>query len=90
LQLQFRLTYVDVVIPDLALAFEYQGEPHFFDLPIYGSSRRRINVDKHKRVISKDGGLTLISIPFWWDHQDATLAATIQSYLSSIVKELRL
>jgi hypothetical protein len=67
-----------VFIPSLQLAFEYQGETHYISNAIYGSASKRQHNDKIKREIAKDEGITLISVPFWWDKNPASLAATIR------------
>jgi hypothetical protein len=67
-----------IIIPSLSLAFEYQGEPHYYDIPIYMSSRKKKTLDHQKKQISKDFGLTLIPVPFWWDKRQESLISTIR------------
>jgi hypothetical protein len=43
---------LDIYCPSLSLAFEYQGEPHYLDTPIYGSPRSRQVADKTKSEVS--------------------------------------
>jgi hypothetical protein len=60
------------------LAFEYQGETHYFSSHTFGSASVRQHADSVKRRFSNAMGITLISIPFWWDNSPESLAATIQ------------
>jgi hypothetical protein len=62
------------------MALEYQGETHFYSTHTYGSAANRQRVDQLKLKFAKEAGITLISIPFWWDKSRASLAATIQHY----------
>jgi hypothetical protein len=57
---------------------EYQGEIHYFDIPIYGNLGRRQKNDKHKVAVSADMGITVIQIPFWWDKSPQSLISTIK------------
>jgi hypothetical protein len=73
-----------VYIPQYCLAFEYQGEPHFFSTIAHGSARSRKENDSLKAQFAKDAGITLIQIPFWWDNMIGSLAATIHKYRPDI------
>jgi hypothetical protein len=59
---------------------EYQGEGHYFQIPVYGGMERRKLIDDFKAKASKNMGVTLIPIPYWWDNKPASLAATLQRY----------
>jgi hypothetical protein len=63
----------------LSLAFEYQGEPHYFSTITYGRASERQRVDKIKIEEAAEEGITVIHVPFWWNRSLASLAATIQS-----------
>jgi hypothetical protein len=77
----FPLTYrSQAFIPSLSLAFEYQGESHYFSTITYGSSLKRQQMDEIKKDITSKIGITLISIPFWWNKSLSSLAATIRHY----------
>ena len=60
------------------MAFEYQGEQHYRWNTVFGESYR--DKDKHKREACKRFGITLIEIPYWWDGDIYSLAATIHKY----------
>jgi hypothetical protein len=67
----------DIFVPSLSLALEYQGEPHYFDIPVYGSPRSRQRADQSKAAAAKLAGVTLVPVPFWWDRKETSLMATI-------------
>jgi hypothetical protein len=73
-----------VFIPHLSLAFEYQGETHYFSSHIFGKASNRQRADQIKRNFAKQMGITLISIPFWWDKSPNSLASTIRHYRPEI------
>eukprot|EP01114_Cavostelium_apophysatum_P007737 TRINITY_DN1990_c0_g1_i5.p1 TRINITY_DN1990_c0_g1~~TRINITY_DN1990_c0_g1_i5.p1 ORF type:complete len:848 (+),score=203.21 TRINITY_DN1990_c0_g1_i5:93-2636(+) len=81
---------VDVAVPSLSLAFEYQGEPHFYNVTVFGRDADNVkNNDDRKRQICGSIGVTLIQIPFWWDGTKASLLKTILQHrpeLSEIAK----
>jgi hypothetical protein len=95
--LQFSyLSKLDVYIPLLSLAFEYQvftygshlyiqGQNHFGNM--FAQQRN----DQDKRSICDDLGITLIEIPFWWDLSSKRLTynyLTLQS-LEAKIRALR-
>jgi hypothetical protein len=69
----------------LGLAFEYQGETHYFDVGIYGPPERRKQIDQHKKQLSKDHGITLIEVPFWWNRKSPSLLALINKYRPDLI-----
>jgi hypothetical protein len=66
------------------LAFEYQGEQHYFSTATFGSVIPRQRKDKWKAEYAKSAGITLISIPYWWDRSSSSLAATISYHRPDI------
>ncbi len=80
---------VDVFVPNLALAFEYNGEYHYKFVPLYHlrfslrlpfihytpDVERR---DQQKNQHCLKLGITLITIPYWWDEELSSLASTIR------------
>jgi hypothetical protein len=73
-----------IFLPQLSLAFEYQGEHHYFTNYL-GSSEIRQRRDQAKIKFASQLGITLISIPFWWDRSSNSLISTIQYYRPDIV-----
>jgi hypothetical protein len=68
---------LDIFLPKERLAFEYQGEHHYQDIYSLGSGWNQKERDEEKRKICKEKKITLIEIPYWWDKQISSLAATI-------------
>lgn len=68
---------LDIFIPQLSLAFEYQGEHHFHSTPRFGQEDEYQERDKEKLELCAKNGITLIRVPFWWDLSTASLMATI-------------
>jgi hypothetical protein len=81
-----RKMQLDVYVPDHQLAFEYQGIQHYSDTyhigPQWAYSRR----DGEKRTSCKENGITLIEIPYWWDHKKESLAATINQLKPNLIQ----
>jgi hypothetical protein len=69
---------VQIFFPNLSLAFEYQGQTHYFSSPLFGSASDRKRIDNIKREFAKQNGITLISVPFWWNKSNKSLQATIK------------
>jgi hypothetical protein len=74
----FSFLTQQIFLPHLSLAFEYQGEQHYFPLSIFGTASIRKRRDQAKCDFAAELGITLIPIPFWWDRSPNSLAATIQ------------
>ena len=61
----FRLE-LDGYCEELRLAFEYDGEQHFYDIKHYKrSSKTQQEIDEIKNRICKENNITLIRIPYW-------------------------
>jgi hypothetical protein len=73
-----------IFFPQLSLAFEYQGEHHYSSTLYLGDSIIRKRRDQAKRKFASQFGITLISIPFWWDRSSDSLASTIEYYRPDI------
>jgi hypothetical protein len=76
-----------IFLPAFSVAFEYQGEGHYFSSITLGSAQRRQQWDSLKAEIAKQSGITLISIPFWWDKTPKSLAATIHKHRPDLVSQ---
>ena len=73
-----------IFIPHLSLALEYQGEQHYSSSILIGDLSVYQRRDRAKRKFASQFGLTLISIPFWWDHSSDSLISTIRYYRPDI------
>lgn len=70
-QANFRL---DIFIPSLSLAFEYDGEQHFHDRGGLRISQQRLrDRDEAKRVATKAMGISLVSVDYSWDGSSSHL-----------------
>jgi len=56
---------LDIYLPSLSLAFEYQGKHHYEDHFLYGRSRLFQTVDHEKQKLCQEAGIHLIQIPYW-------------------------
>jgi hypothetical protein len=72
-----------IFLPQLSLAFEYQGE-HHYSSNFFASSEVSQKRDQAKRNFASQLGITLISIPYWWNRSSDSLASTIQYYRPDI------
>jgi hypothetical protein len=73
-----------IFLPHLSLALEYQGEHHYFSSNYFGGLAIHQRRDQAKRKFASQFGITLISIPFWWDCSSDSLASTIEYYRPDI------
>jgi len=68
---------LDAFLPESSLAFEYQGEQHFEQLPVYGAAKERIVRDEKKSALCQSKGISLIAVPYWWNKNRAALLASL-------------
>ncbi len=70
---------VQIFIPELSLAFEYNGEHHYTAVSVYGDWRVTQQRDQYKELSCKLNGITLIIVPFWWSKTKESIAGTVHS-----------
>eukprot|EP01114_Cavostelium_apophysatum_P022095 TRINITY_DN7884_c0_g1_i1.p1 TRINITY_DN7884_c0_g1~~TRINITY_DN7884_c0_g1_i1.p1 ORF type:complete len:873 (-),score=176.06 TRINITY_DN7884_c0_g1_i1:3235-5853(-) len=68
---------LDIWVPSLALAFEYQGQHHYNDIFYFGAQKNFNERDTEKKELCENSGITLVEIPYWWDRRRESLLATI-------------
>lgn len=68
---------LDIWIPTVKLAVEYQGEQHYKDIYLFGERNIFIARDIQKKIECKRRGITIVEIPYWWDRSPTSLVATI-------------
>ena len=56
---------LDIFIPEYSLAFEYQGEHHFMDIPSMGYLEQYQCRDAEKKELCTQYGITLVEVPYW-------------------------
>eukprot|EP01114_Cavostelium_apophysatum_P001389 TRINITY_DN11199_c0_g1_i1.p1 TRINITY_DN11199_c0_g1~~TRINITY_DN11199_c0_g1_i1.p1 ORF type:complete len:588 (-),score=156.40 TRINITY_DN11199_c0_g1_i1:19-1782(-) len=82
---------LDVYVPSLKIAFEYQGAQHFDQSASYfGAAEQLLKRDEEKRVACKKQNITLIEVPYWWDQTFQSLAATVRELRPDLVTENKL
>jgi len=67
---------LDIFIPNLSLALEYNGEYHYKATIHFGLNVRRR--DEKKLSICRERGITLLVIPYWWNTSLESIAETIR------------
>lgn len=68
---------LDFFLPELNLAFEYNGEHHYRSIPVFGVLEQYRRRDAEKVARCEQNGIKLITVPYWWDNSLASLAATV-------------
>jgi hypothetical protein len=83
-----RPMQLDVFLPALSLALEYQGIQHYEDIYHFGQTHRVYKQrDQEKREACKKANITLVEIPYWWDNTKESLKATIQKANPKLITE---
>eukprot|EP00026_Physarum_polycephalum_P009957 Phypoly_transcript_10098.p1 GENE.Phypoly_transcript_10098~~Phypoly_transcript_10098.p1 ORF type:complete len:437 (+),score=59.46 Phypoly_transcript_10098:103-1311(+) len=75
---------VDVFLPSLSLALDYQGEQHYDSNEFFGDTVVRQNTDTEKRSILERKGYTFVQVDSWWDRSYPSLASIIHKYRPDI------
>ena len=78
---------LDVFVPELRLALEYQGQQHFAQIYAFGCQEDMSYRDQQKKLACKENGITLVAVPYWWDFKLESLAGTIQLARSDLALE---
>lgn len=75
---------LDLFLPAHDVAVEYNGYHHYFDLPFFGPVEQYRLRDVEKRHLCEKAGIRLITIPYWWDKAQESLAATLYQEVPSL------
>eukprot|EP01126_Amoeba_proteus_P048742 TRINITY_DN5656_c0_g1_i8.p2 TRINITY_DN5656_c0_g1~~TRINITY_DN5656_c0_g1_i8.p2 ORF type:complete len:261 (+),score=63.65 TRINITY_DN5656_c0_g1_i8:875-1657(+) len=81
-----RSVELDIFIPHLSLALEYQGVQHYKSSAYFGSSLVRSYRDEQKRKLCHEAGITLVEIPYFWDRSKKSLIEALQKFEIEIPK----
>ena len=57
---------------------EYNGPQHYEEIPFFGPLEAIQERDLRKQELCRRAGIRLVSVPYWWDEQVASLAATVE------------
>jgi len=71
---------IDLYIESLALGFEYNGKQHYEQQSLFALNREYKKLDEEKRTACSQLGISVISVPFWWDNGNASLRKLIISH----------
>jgi allophanate hydrolase subunit 1 len=71
------LMELDVYVPSMSLALEYQGVQHYYKHYLW-RFEEQVMRDKEKREACKNAEIHLIEIPYWWDKSSSSLMATLK------------
>lgn len=74
---------LDLYIPSLGIAFEYQGQQHY-QKSIFGDKGEQQIRDSEKKEACKKAGITLIEVPYWWDGTEEDLRKFIEEQTGKI------
>ena len=86
-----RAMELDIWIPELKLAFEYQGEWHFMEHWSVNSGSTRSSLtdiqsrDEEKRVACRRNGITLIEFDFTWDRERDSVVKKLEEEAPEIL-----
>eukprot|EP01124_Arcella_intermedia_P005983 TRINITY_DN13508_c0_g1_i2.p1 TRINITY_DN13508_c0_g1~~TRINITY_DN13508_c0_g1_i2.p1 ORF type:complete len:332 (-),score=86.98 TRINITY_DN13508_c0_g1_i2:119-1114(-) len=69
---------LDVYVPSQGLAFEYQGELHYWDSSYFGATRFRQERDQEKLLTAARHGIRIIQVPYWWKGEKEVLEEWIK------------
>jgi len=81
---------LDVYIPSLNLALEYNGVQHYMNTGYISPSNEHTKQrDVHKATECMKAGITLIAVPYWWNRKIGSLKATIHMARPDLVSDSR-
>eukprot|EP01122_Echinamoeba_exundans_P010018 TRINITY_DN3635_c0_g2_i1.p1 TRINITY_DN3635_c0_g2~~TRINITY_DN3635_c0_g2_i1.p1 ORF type:complete len:330 (-),score=43.15 TRINITY_DN3635_c0_g2_i1:802-1791(-) len=76
---------MDLSLPELALAVEFQGEHHYSDVLDVGLAEKKAETDQAKAALVQSKGYTLVTVPYWWDGGSISLGNTIRSQRADLI-----
>ena len=78
---------LDIFLPDLSLAVEFNGEHHYEELPFFAPLEVTQLRDREKQRRCEEAGIRLVTVPYWWDKSLPELAATIHASYPGILRK---
>jgi len=76
---------LDIYLPNLLLAIEYQGIQHFQSHYLSNTLDSQKIRDMEKRKLCWERGITLLEVPYWWDQTQRSLIATLHLLRPDII-----
>lgn len=76
---------LDMYVPDLKLALEYQGEQHFHDVFQANKVGRQKDTDSQKQAACISRGIHLLEVPYWWSGSVSDLVSRIQQAFPNLL-----
>eukprot|EP01124_Arcella_intermedia_P023309 TRINITY_DN3682_c0_g2_i1.p1 TRINITY_DN3682_c0_g2~~TRINITY_DN3682_c0_g2_i1.p1 ORF type:complete len:341 (+),score=69.65 TRINITY_DN3682_c0_g2_i1:29-1051(+) len=68
---------LDIWIPSFNLAFEFQGQHHYQEIPLFGPSSLYQERDRTKLELCKENCISLVVVPFDWNGEKDSLRELI-------------
>jgi len=81
---------LDIFLPQLSLGIEYQGVHHFHWNSRYGDSSAQKCKDEERRWRAVQHGLTLLEVPYWWDHSQETIVSMIRDHRPDLLLDFKI
>ena len=79
---------LDIFLPEVSLAIEYNGEQHYHEVPIFGPLEVIQRRDREKAEACDKSGIRLLSVPYWWDGEVESLLATLHRQHPTVLPSL--
>jgi len=80
----------DIYIPSLSIIFEYHGYQHYYDHYLFGDTKSCTDRDIEKRAACSYHNISYIEIPYWWQHDQESLIATVHKVRPDLVLDAAL
>lgn len=77
-RLRGELLELDYYMPEISLAFEFQGRQHYKDVHAVEQADQRLRTDLNKLEACKAAGITFIEIPYWQELSSTSVSGIIQ------------
>jgi hypothetical protein len=71
--------FFDVWIPRFNLCLEHQGQQHYVAHTFWGDYKSLVTRDTEKLYACIRSHISLLHVPYWWDHQRSTIISALKS-----------
>lgn len=76
---------LDVWVPSVGLAVEFQGDQHYQWHFKYGTPYLQQKRDEAKKKWCEEKGIKLVHVPYWWAGDEGAVETTIRQAISSLL-----